>query len=79
MRYDYVVRFGGETFTNRTDYMTEKEAHKFYDKLELDISTTWKELLHEPLEEAEKQVIVKSDAVKVMDLGICKVAVPERG
>ena len=79
MANDYVVRYGGETFTDRSDYMTEKEAHKFYDKIELTTSTTWKELLYEPLEEPEKQEIVRSDAVKVMDLGICKVAVPERG
>ena len=79
MADDYVVRFGGETFTDRSLYMTKKEATKFYDKLELNTSTTWKELLYEPLEEPEKQVIVRSDSVKVMDLGFCKIAVPERG
>ena len=78
MDNDYVVRFGGETFTDRSNYMTEKEAHKLYDKVKLNTSTTWKELLYEPLEEPEKQEVVRSDAVKVVDLGLCKVVVPER-
>lgn len=79
MENDYVVRYGGENSVGRSDYMTEKEAIKFYDKVELNTSTTWKELLYEPLEEPEVQDVVRSDAVKVLDLGIGKIAVPERG
>ena len=75
---DYVVRYGGESFTQRSLYMTEAEAIKFYAKVELNTSTTWKEMLYEPLEEPEKQAVVRSDAVKVIDLGIGKVAVPVR-
>lgn len=78
MAEDYVVRYGGENSVNRSDYMTEKEANKFYDKLELNTSITWKELLFEPFDESDRQDILRSDTVKVVDLGICKLAVPER-
>lgn len=78
MEEDYVVRYGGETPVGRSDYMTEKEASKFYAKLDLSTSITWKELLHEPLEDLEVQEVIRYECVKVMDLGIGKIAVPER-
>jgi hypothetical protein len=74
---DFIVRYGGDNSIDRTDYMTEKEATKFYNKLELDTVTTWKELIQEPLDEPEVQRVVKQDSVKVVDLGIGKIAVPE--
>ena len=42
----------------------------------LNTRTTWKELLHEPLEDENVQEIIKSDSVKIVDLGICKMALP---
>lgn len=77
MAQDFVVRYGGENSVGRTDYMTEKEATKFYNMLSLNTVTTWKELIHEPLDEPEVQRIVMSDSVKVIDLGLGKIAVPE--
>lgn len=78
MAYDYVIRFGGDGFMERTFRMTEREANRFYNKIELNTSITWKELWYEPLDDLKKQVIVRSDAVKVLDLGIGKIALPER-
>lgn len=81
MNEDYVVRYGNDsTYMDRTDYMCKKEALKAYDKINLgnETSLTWKELLYEPLEEEGKQYIIKSDSVKIVDLGICKIAVPEK-
>lgn len=75
--YDFIVRYGGEDSVSRTDYLTEKEAIKFYNKLELDTVITWKELIHEPIDEPEVQVVIMSASVKVIDLGIGKLAVPK--
>lgn len=70
---DYVVRFGNDKgYVERSDYMSREQAEKFYNKIELDIKTTWKELLYEPLEKEDVQEIIKSDNVKIVDLGICR-------
>jgi hypothetical protein len=74
---DYFIRYGSNTTINRSDYMTLKEAEKEYNRKQLNINTIWKELIYEPLEQEEVQNILKSDSVKVIDLGICKVIIPE--
>ena len=74
---DYVVRFGNDNgYIERSDYMSKEQAEKFYNKIELSTRTTWKELLHEPLEDENVQEIIKSDSVKIVDLGICKMTLP---
>lgn len=74
---EYVVRYGNDgSFTDRSDYMDKDNAKRFYDKIKLDTNITWKELLYEPLDEEEGQYIIESDSVRVVDLGICKIAVP---
>ena len=74
---DYVVRFGNDNgYVERSDYMPKEQAEKFYNKIKLNIRITWKELLYEPLEKEEVQEIVKSDNAEIVDLGICKVALP---
>ena len=74
---DYVVRFGNDNgYVERSDYMSKEQAEKFYNKIKLNIRTTWKELLYEPLEKEDVQEIIKSDSVKIVDLGICKMALP---
>ena len=74
---DYVVRFGNDNgYVERSDYMSKEQAEKFYNKIELSIRITWKELLYEPLEKEDVQEIIKSDSVKIVDLGICKMALP---
>lgn len=76
---DYVVRFGNDNgYVERSDYMSKEQAEKFYNKIKLDIiTTTWKELLYEPLEKEDVQEIIKIDSVKIVDLGICKMALPD--
>ena len=79
MNEDYVVRYGGDNgifSINRSDYMTKKDATKFYNSIKLDVSTTWKELLYEPLDISEKQEVIKRDEVRVVDFGMCKIPVP---
>lgn len=74
---DYVVRFGNDKgYVERSDYMSKEQAEKFYNKIKLSIRTTWKELLYEPLEKEDVQEIIKSDHAEIVDLGICKVAIP---
>ena len=74
---DYVVRYGNDNgYVERSDYMTKTQEEKFYNKIELNTRITWKELLYEPLEKEDVQEIIKSDSVKIIDLGICKMALP---
>lgn len=76
---DYVVRYGDDSEkTNRSFYMPKAGAEKFYSELRLGVETTWKELLYEPLDEEDTQYVLKSDSVRVVDLGLCKVAVPNK-
>lgn len=75
---DYVVRYGShEGNVARSDYMSKDNALKFYNTLELDNKTHWKELLYEPLDKEDVQEIIKSDSVKLVNLGICTIAIPE--
>ena len=69
--------FNDNGYVERSDYMSKEQAEKFYNKIKLDIKTTWKELLYEPLEDENVQKIIKSDSVKIVDLGICKMALPD--
>ena len=69
---DYVVRSGNELSPNRSDYMNEADARKFYNNLKLDSSITWKELLYEPLNILDKQEILERDSVRVINLGFTK-------
>lgn len=72
---DYVVRYENDNgYVDRSEYMSKEQAEKFYNKIELNTVTTWKELLYEPLEDENVQEIIKSDSVKIVDLGICKMA-----
>lgn len=75
---DYFVRYGGESPKWKTEPdMTYAQAVKFYDKLKLDEGTTWKELIYRPVSEKEPQLLLRSDAVRVVDLGIAKMVVPD--
>ena len=58
MSEDYVVRYGYENKTNRTEYTTQEKARKEFEKLKLDSSVTWAELLYEPLAEEETQILI---------------------
>ena len=75
---EYVVRYGSSSGPKRSDYMNAKEAAEFYDKIQLGTEVTWKEILYEPLDDEERQDIVRSEEVKVLDLGLCKIAVPQK-
>ena len=74
---DYAVRYGGDGYcdTYRSDYMDKREALQFYDKIKLDTKTTWKELLYEPETRCNYQRAIKSDSVRVVDFGFCKMVV----
>jgi len=74
---DYIVRYGNDNGNvQRSFYMNKQRASRFYGKIKLDTKTTWKELLYEPLDQENVQKIVKSDGIRVVDLGICKIAIP---
>lgn len=80
---DYLVRYGGSGVEwGELGYKAEMDltyvkAVKFYDKLVLDAHTTWKELIYRPVDENRKQMLLRSDSVRTVDLGIGVIAVPD--
>jgi hypothetical protein len=75
---DYVLRFGNQTETYRTDYGSLKDVQRIFDKKKKDSGCTWAEILYEPLfkkdktgeitEDKETQVIIDSFSKKVIEL-----------
>jgi hypothetical protein len=57
---DYVMRYGNDIETNRTDYGSLNEIQKEFQKKKKDSSCIWAEILFEPLNVSDKQVIIDS-------------------
>ena len=55
---DYVLRYGAENTTNRTDYDTLPNIRKIFNKLKKDSSVIWAEILYEPLENEDVQELI---------------------
>lgn len=64
---DYVLRYGNENTTNRTDYDTLQNIRKIFNKLKKDSSVTWAEILHEPLEKEDVQELIDEFEKPVID------------
>ena len=65
---DYVVRYGNDNgYVERSDYMSKEQAERFYNKIELNTRTTWKELLYEPLEKEDAQEIISQQSMTWME------------
>lgn len=66
---DYYVKCGeSSACVYRSFYISKKEAEKEFNKIQLDDKVTWKELWFEPLEEQEKQILIKDEEVKITTL-----------
>lgn len=76
MLLDFVVRYGNDKETHRGFYDTYDDVMKEYNSITLDVNVTWKEILWEPLDKPDVQVIVKQDEVKVMEILGAKFVVP---
>ena len=76
MLCDFVVRYGNSDLSARSYYMTYDEALKEFESVKLDLSTTWKEIIWEPLDREEVQVVMKEEEVKVIEIFGKKLVVP---
>lgn len=64
---DYVLRYGGETSTNRTNYDTLPNIRKTFNKFKKDSSVLWAEILYEPLEKEDVQELIDEFEKPVID------------
>lgn len=79
MLCDFVVRYGNDRMTARSFYDTYDQILKEFESIKLDLSTTWKEIIWEPLDKKEVQVVVKEEEVKIVEILGKKFVVPVRG
>lgn len=76
---DYYVRYGDNNgYVDRTFYDNKENTLKEYDNLKLSEKITWKELIHEPLNQEEEQIIIKSDEAETITIGKTKYVVHDK-
>lgn len=76
MLCDFVVRYGNDTSVNRGFFDTYAQVEKEYDSIKLDARITWKQILWEPLNKPDVQVVIKEDSVRVVEVLGMKMIVP---
>lgn len=76
MLCDFVVRYGNDTSVNRGFFDTYAQVEKEYNSIKLDARITWKQILWEPLNKSDTQVIVKEDSVRIVEVLGKKIVVP---
>ena len=67
MSADYVIRYGNESKTERSDYDTLPNIKKQFEKLKSDSGVIWAEILYEPLNEEDKQIVIDEFEKQVVD------------
>jgi hypothetical protein len=65
---DYVMRYGNDIETNRTDYDSLNEIQKEFQKKKKDSSCICAEILFEPLNIPDKQVIINSFEKEIINI-----------
>lgn len=73
---DFVVRYGNDTSVNRGFFDTYAQVEKEFNSIKLDTKTTWKQILWEPLDKPDVQVVVKEESVRVIEVLGVKFVVP---
>ena len=76
MLCDFVVRYGNNTSVNRGFFDTYAQVEKEFNSIKLDVITTWKQLLWEPLDKPDTQVVIKEESVHVIEVLGTKFVVP---
>lgn len=76
MLCDFVVRYGNNNSVNRGFFDTYDQVMKEYDSIKLDEKITWKQIIWEPLNNPDKQVVIKEDSVRVIEILGAKLVVP---
>lgn len=75
MLCDFVVRYGNDTSVNRGFFDTYAQVEKEYNSIKLDAQITWKQILWEPLDKHDVQVVVKEDSIRVIEVLGMKIVV----
>jgi adenosine deaminase len=65
---DYVMRYGNDKVTNRTDYSSLNNILAEFSKKKKDSNCTRAEVIFEPLDVLDKQVIIDCFEKKVIDI-----------
>lgn len=68
MYCDFIIRYGNDCETHRGFHDTYDNVMKEYNSIKLNANVTWKQVLWEPLDKSDVQVVVKEDSVKVMEI-----------
>lgn len=76
MLCDFVVRYGNDTSVNRGFFDTYAQVEKEYNSIKLDAQTTWKQILWEPLDKHDVQVVIKEDSIRIIEVLGMKIVVP---
>ena len=76
MLCDFVVRYGNDTSVNRGFFDTYAQVEKEFNSIKLDAKTTWKQILWEPLDKPDVQVVIKEESVRVIEVLGTKFVVP---
>lgn len=80
---DFIIRYGEYDFnaekegnTNRTFYMTFKDAYKQLNEMKTDNKTLWAQLIYENLYVTDHQEVIEEFEKEIIDLGLCKMLMP---
>ena len=76
MLCDFVVRYGNDTSVNRGFFDTYAQVEKEFNSIKMDSKTTWKQILWEPLDKTDVQVVIKEESVRVIEVLGAKFVVP---
>ena len=76
MLCDFVVRYGNDTSVNRGFFDTYAQVENEFNSIKLDAKTTWKQILWEPLDKPDVQMVIKEESVRVIEVLGAKFVVP---
>ena len=65
---DFIVRYGNDTSVNRGFFDTYVQVEKEFNSIKLDVRTTWKQILWEPLDKPDTQVVIKEESIRVIEV-----------
>lgn len=65
---DFIVRYGNNTSINRGFFDTYAQVKKEFNSIKLDARTIWKQILWEPLDKPDVQVVIKEESVRVIEM-----------
>ena len=68
MLCDFVVRYGNDTSVNRGFFDTYTQVEKEFNSIKLNANITWKQILWEPLNRPNTQIILKEESVRVIEV-----------